>query len=132
MVTGRKTKSDAIGAFFADISTRGQIPILGSAEGTIRFDVSDTKSVERWYVTMSRGEVTVSHKSTKAVSVIHADRALLNEIVEGRRNAMAAVLRGALVVEGDLKPLILFTRLFPGQRGSKGRVAPITEVSQSR
>ena len=132
MVTGRNMETDAIGAFFADISTRGPIPILGTVEGTIRFDVSDAASTERWYVTMSQGQVSVSHKSTKAASMVQVDRALLNEIAEGRRNAMAAVLRGALVVEGNLNLLMIFTRLFPGRLGSKGRVAPITEVSQSR
>jgi putative sterol carrier protein len=127
-----KSKPDAIGAFFADISTRGQIPLLGTTTGTLRFDVSDGAGVEHWYVTVNDGDITVSHKNAKADTIVRIAKDLLEDIAEGRRQAFAATLRGALVVEGDIRLLISFQRLFPGQAGSKGRVAPITEVAQNR
>jgi len=64
-----KTRTDATGAFFGDVSTRGRIDVLGSTAGTIRFDVSDPTGVERWYVTIARGEVTVSHRNARADAV---------------------------------------------------------------
>jgi len=128
----KKTKADAIDAFFADISTRGQIPVLGTMEGRLRFDVSGTRGVEYWYVTLHNGEASVSHKNTKADVVVRIAQDLFGEIVEGRKNAMAALLRGAMEAEGDFRILIAFGRLFPGRHGSKGRVAPILEVDQQR
>jgi len=127
-----KARQDAVEAFFADISTRGQIALLGSTVGTIRFDVSPPSRSEHWYVTVSKGEVTVSHKNTRADAVCQLDRALFEDVVEGRKQAMAAIIRGAIVVQGDLNLLMSFQRLFPGRFGSKGRVAPITEVAQQR
>ena len=124
--------TDAISAFFADVSTRGHIGLLSASSGAIRFDVKDGETVERWHVAIDRGEVMVSHRNAKADAVVRVDRTVLNEIAEGRMNAMAAMLRDAFVAEGDLRVIIAFQRLFPGRSGSTGRVAPITEVRQSR
>ena len=127
-----RTDNDAIGAFFADISTRGQIPLLGTTTGTVRFDVSGPAGTEYWYVTIEKGEVRVSHRNAKADAVLRIDRDLLADITEGRKQAMAAILRGAMETEGDLSLMMSFQRLFPGRIGSTGRVAPITEVEQNR
>lgn len=132
MITKSKPRQDPVEAFFADIETRGQIPVLGTTSGTIRFDTSNATSLEHWYVTVRKGEVTVSHKNARADTVCKLDKGLFADIAEGRRQAMSALLRGALVARGDLSLLMSFQRLFPGRIGSKGRAAPITQVSQKR
>ncbi len=125
--------TDAIEAFFTDISTRGQIPVLGSMRGSIRFDlVGDKGEVECWYVEMTKGEVVVTHKKGKADATVRCGKGLMEEIANGKKNAMAAVLRGAIVPDGDLAVIIGFQRLFPGRAGSTGRVPAIAEVPQSR
>jgi len=123
---------EAIETFFAELSTRGSIPLLRDVKGTIRFDVASETGLKRWAVTVSKGEVTVSNRNIKADAVVKVDRALFNEIAEGRKNAMAAVLRGAMVVTGDVGLVLSFQRFFPGKLGSKGRVPPIVEVEQNR
>jgi hypothetical protein len=136
----RQTKSaprptggdEAIETFFAELSTRGSIPLLRDMKGTIRFDVTSEAGLKRWAVTLAKGEVTVSNRNVKADAVVKIDRALFNEIAEGRKNAMAAVMRGAMVVTGDVGLVLSFQRFFPGKLGSKGRVAPILEVEQNR
>ncbi len=132
MITKSKPRQDPVDAFFANIATRGQIPVLGTTSGTIRFDVSDATSLQHWYVTVRKGEVTVSHKNARADTVCKLDTGLFEDIAEGRRQAMSALLRGALVAQGDLSLLMSFQRLFPGSLGSTGRVAPITAVAQKR
>jgi hypothetical protein len=42
------------------------------------------------------------------------DQALFEQIVTGRENATAALLRGLIDVEGNPQLLVLFQRLFPG------------------
>jgi putative sterol carrier protein len=125
--------TDAIEAFFTEISTRGQIPVLGSLSGSIRFDlVGDDGDVEPWYVDLTKGEAVVSHKKGKADATVRCDKRLMEQIAKGKKNAMAAVLRGAVVPDGDLSVIIGFQRLFPGRAGSTGRVPPIAEVAQDR
>ena len=135
MAKAKAVEMDADGgveAFFAEISTRGSIPLLRDVEGTIRFDVSGKGGVTRWTVTLAKGDVAVSHRNAKADAVVTIDDVLFNEIAEGRKNAMAAVLRGAMTITGDVKLVLAFQRFFPGRAGSKGRVAPILEVEQNR
>jgi len=101
--------------FFEELSRRGHEPMLGKAIGTIRLDlaVADGGS-ERWFVSIDRGDVRVSRDGATAGCIVRADRSLFDAIASGRANPMAAMLRGALIVEGDPDLLVLFQRLLPG------------------
>lgn len=100
--------------FFEELGTRGHEPLLEKATGTIRFDLSNGKRKARWLVTIKKGDVTVSHANARADCVTRADQALFEQIVTGEENAFAAVLRGAMSVEGRPELLVYFQRLFPG------------------
>ncbi len=77
------------------------------------------KRVEHWFVSLKKGDVTVSQKDTRANAIVRLDRALFDRMVTGRANAMAATLRGVIVPEGDLGLVISFQRLFPGPPASR-------------
>ena len=100
--------------FFENLHATGNNPLLKGESGVIRFDLSGGAALERWYVTVEDGDLTVSHRGGRADTVIKVDRMLLDRVAEGTENAMAAQLRGALVVEGDLHLLMIFQRIFPG------------------
>jgi putative sterol carrier protein len=95
----------------------------------VRFDLVDGGSVRRWYVAVDRGAVSVSHRSAKADAIVRLDRTLFDRVVTGRSNAIAALLRGSIVAEGDLGLVLSFQRLFPGPPG--GRPEP-PEEEESR
>ena len=101
-------------AFFDDLAGRGREPLLKNTSGTIRFDLLVGKRVEHWSVTIDEGDVEVSHSRARADAVVRLKRSTLDGMVSGRVNAMAAVLRGELVPEGNLSLVILFQRVFPG------------------
>ena len=105
---------DATTEFFEELGSRGHEPLLEKATGTIRFDLSNGKRKARWLVTVKKGDVTVSHANARADCVTRADQGLFEQIVTGEENAMAAVLRGAISVEGRPELLVYFQRLFPG------------------
>ena len=108
-------------SFFEGLQNRGYEPILKGESGTMRFDVSRGSRLERWYITVTDGKVTVSHGRGRADTEMTADGKLFDRIAEGKANAMTAQLRGDLVVEGDLHLLMVFQRLFPGPpRSSTG------------
>jgi putative sterol carrier protein len=108
--------TDATTAFFEELGARGHEPLLEKATGTLRIELSNGKVKARWFVTIKKGDVTVSHANSRADCVARMDEALLERIVTGKENAMAAMLRGLVSVEGKPQLLVLFQRLFPGQR----------------
>jgi len=110
------TSASSAQDFFDSLPNRGREPLLAKASGTLRFDAVDDGRVEHWYVTMANGEVSVSRKNAKADAVIRLSRALLDEIVTGRANAMAALLRGAIIPEGDPALMLRFQRIFSGSQ----------------
>ena len=72
-------------------------------------------------VAIKKGDVTVSRAKGKADCTITADKALIEGMISGEVNAMAALLRGEVSVEGDLELLVLSQRLFPGPAASAQR-----------
>ena len=102
--------------FFAELATRGHEPLLRKASGSTRFDVRDGRRTRRWVVAVDDGDVAVSTGKGDAACVIRADKAVFDKIVAGRMNAVAAVLRGDLEVEGDWRLIVRMQRLFPGRR----------------
>jgi putative sterol carrier protein len=123
--------TDATTEFFHDLGSRGHETLLEKATGTVRFDLSNGRRTAHWLVTIKKGDVTVSQDSTQADCVFRADRGVFDGIVKGEVNAMAALLRGTMDVEGDPELLVLFQRLFPGPPGATGR-PPATRSARSK
>ena len=65
---------------------------------------------------LATAAVGVGTADTAADCVLSCDRALFDGIASGEVNAMAALLRGELVVAGEPDLLVLCQRLFPGPR----------------
>jgi putative sterol carrier protein len=105
---------DATTKFFDELGARGHEPLLDKATGTLRVELTDGKRRARWFVAINKGDVTVSHANSKADCVARMDKTLFDQIVTGRANATAAMLRGRVAVEGEPNLLVLFQRLFPG------------------
>jgi putative sterol carrier protein len=115
---------DATAEFFDALVERGHEPLLEKATGTVRFDLKDGRKTDRWLVTVVKGDCTVSRQNLRADCVVTADKSLFDGITSGKTNAFAALLRGAMGVEGDIELLVLFQRLFPGPSRSR-RPRPI-------
>ena len=118
--------SDATTRFFADLGSIDHHPLLAKASGSLRFELSEGQAVERWRVEVRKGDVAVSHKAGVADCVLRAPKSLFDRIASGRENAMAAVLRGALVVEGNIDLLLAFQRILPSpprRRAAAGSTA---------
>lgn len=109
----------ATAAFFDRLADRGYEPLLERATGRVRVDLVDGSRTDRWLVSIDRGHVTVSRKGADADAVLRADPRTLDDIVTGRSNTVAAVLRGVVDLEGDPELVVLFRRIFPGPRRSR-------------
>ena len=110
-----KRASDPAARFFEELAGRGHEPLLRKASGSTRFDIVDGKRTRRWIVQVDQGDISVSTGGGEASCVLRADKAVFDKVVAGRLNAVAAVLRGELQVEGDWRLLVRMQRLFPGR-----------------
>jgi hypothetical protein len=127
---------DAITRFFAELAAVGHVPTFERNSATLRFDITaDDKSAkqtpeitQRWYVTVTNGDVAISHRNASADAVVRLGRGYLESIVTGRLNAQAAFLRGLLTCDGSMAALMMFQRCLPGPPGSTGRIAPISSA----
>ena len=106
--------SDPTERFFDELAQRGYEPLLRKLSGSVRFEIADGKRVERRYVSVDKGQISVSGRGSRVQSIMRADRAVFGRIATGELNSVAAVLRGELAVEGDWRLLVLVRRLFPG------------------
>jgi putative sterol carrier protein len=109
-----KPSADPTARFFEELAARAHEPKLRKASGSTRFDIVDGKRTRRWLVTVDGGDIAVTTGTASADCVVRAEKALFDRIVRGRENAVAAVLRGDLVIEGDWRLLVRMQRLFPG------------------
>ena len=101
--------------FFEDLGRRDDIPFLRTMAASIRFDLDTGHRIKRWRVVVDHGDVTVTHGAgDDSDCVVAADAELFDRIVRGDANLMASLARGAVSVEGDVRPLVRFQRLLPG------------------
>jgi putative sterol carrier protein len=117
--------TDAVAGVFDALAARGYEPQLEKVNATIRFDVTDGGQTQRWLLSVKKGNLEVSRRNAAADAVIRCDRTLAERLFTGKANAMSAVLRGELEVEGSAELLVLVQRFLPRPRlaGRKGVAA---------
>jgi hypothetical protein len=111
--------ANGIAAFFEDLGQRAYEPLLASVTGSVRFDVTGGRS-NHWLVVIKRGKVVVSRANTPADCTVRATESTVDGLTGGRINAMAALLRGLIDVDGDPELLVHFQRLFPAPAAPPG------------
>jgi putative sterol carrier protein len=112
-----KPTTDPTERFFEALAVYGHAPLLRKASGLTRFEIVSGRRTASWFVTVDKGDVTVSRQGDGPPDcVIRTDRALFDRIASGKVNAVAAVLRGDVAIDGDWRLLVWMQRLFPGQQ----------------
>jgi putative sterol carrier protein len=106
-------RQDPTDRFFAELAAREHEPLLRTASGTTRIDVVDGRKTRRWLIVVDNGDIAVSRGSGDAACIVRAEKAVFDRIASGRLNAVAAVLRGDVSVDGDWRLLVRMQRLFP-------------------
>ena len=105
--------ADVTAEFFDRLAERGNEPGLARTTGSLRFDLTRDDRIEHWRVELQRGAVTVTRTADAADCVVSTDASTFDDLARGRANAMATLLRGQLLAEGQPELLIHFQRLFP-------------------
>jgi putative sterol carrier protein len=107
--------ADATSEFFDRLGRLGHVSALERTSGTLRFNLEGNGRIRGRMVAIKRGAVVVSDagEEDRADCIVRMSGALFDDLVSGRANAMAAMLRGAVGLDGDPMLLVRFQRLFP-------------------
>jgi putative sterol carrier protein len=111
---------DATAQFFEGLAQRETEPVIAKFSGSVLFNVTDKGQTEHWRLAFDKGKMSISHDVGEADCTISGDRAVFDRVSRGEGNAMAAVLRGALVCSGDVELLLAIQRIFPGPPAASG------------
>ncbi|WP_443189981.1 SCP2 sterol-binding domain-containing protein [Micromonospora sp. CB01531] len=117
---GRSELVDATTKFFEDLDRRGYEPLLAKTSGTLRFDLHEGAHTTHWLLHIDRGNLRVRQEDQEANTVVGTAPRLFGELVSGRENVIAALLRGDMTVLGDLRLVLQVERIFPGPPNSRG------------
>ncbi len=110
--------SDPTAEFFTSLGRRGHEPLLESGMGTIRFDVARDGGVDRWYLTIQRGDLRVFREDARCDCLVRADKRLFDDLVTGRTHLYTAWVRNEIRVSGDVRLARLMQGLLPGPPGA--------------
>jgi putative sterol carrier protein len=114
--------SGATSGFLTALASAEHDSSLGRADGALRIELERNGKTERWFLEVHQGEVTVSRKRVPYDGTIRTTGELFDRMASGEANAMTALLRGEIQVEGDAELLVLVQRLFPSPpRRSTGK-----------
>jgi len=113
--------------FFDELGRRGHEPLVARVHGALRFDVAHRGKTDVYRLIIDGGHLTVSRDPGYADCVIRVDQTVLDGIVTGRMNAMAALLRGALAAEGDPEMMVIFQRVMapPTPQAQRERITTV-------
>ena len=108
---------DARQRFFERVGKQGHVRLLERTSGTILVELKDGGPAERWYITIARGDVSVSRKGVAPDCTIRTDGATFDAILAGQMSVMPAMLRGRIDVEGKVNLLAGLQAFFgPSER----------------
>ena len=105
--------TDATTEFFEELDRRDHEPLLAKLSGTARIELVDNGSTDHWLVAIEKGDITVSHRDGPADMTLRTEKKIFDRVATGEVNPMAALMRGALHLEGDWGLMVLFQRIFP-------------------
>lgn len=111
---------DQSSEFFERLNQRGYEPLLATVSGSVRFDLRRGRTVDRWLLTIDRGNVRATRDGSEADCVVTTDPDTFEGMAGGTTNPMAALLRGTVELRGRMDLLAQLQRLFPGPPGQRG------------
>lgn len=118
--------------FLEKMGRQGYLPQLEELKGTLRLDLIDGQETDSWLIVVEDGNVRVARGRQDADCVIHAERVFFDRVAIGEANALSALLRGLIQIEGDLHLALAVGRALPGPPHSRWRGHRSTQPVRGR
>ncbi len=99
--------------FFAELSEQGRVPGLEPFSGSVLFELKHGEHTERYFLTITKGVMSVARQGADPDCTLRTDASSFDAIAAGELNAMQAVLRGLVDIEGQGILLAALQRLLP-------------------
>jgi hypothetical protein len=113
--------TDRIEEFFDHLASAHQ-PMLEDVASTLRIDLDEPGGVRHWLLRIDHGSVEVSRRAGRADASLSTDRPMFEKMITGEANALTAVLRERIQLDGELGTVLAFGRLMPSPPGYKTEV----------
>ncbi|MEV0426549.1 hypothetical protein [Micromonospora sp. NPDC050495] len=110
---------ESIDRFFDRLPSLAPAILRGPTNGIMRIDLDVGHRTEHWLVAMGPGTAAVSRGNAEADAVWQSDMDLFADLVAGRSQGIAAVLRNDATISGELSLFLAFRRFFPEPAGSQ-------------
>ena len=112
--------ADARERFFEGLAKKQHVQLMEGRSGTVLVELKDGEKGEarRWYVTIHRGDVSVSRSGSNPDSIFRTDAKTFDAIVAGKMNTMPALLRGLVEIEGRVDLMVALQALFLPSAGA--------------
>jgi len=99
--------------FFAELGKRGHVPGLEPFSGSVLFELKHGEHTERYFLTITKGVISVAREGVNPDCTLRTDASSFDAIAAGKLNAMQAVLRDLVDIEGQGILLAALQRLLP-------------------
>lgn len=113
--------TEATTAFFETVDQRGYDPRLALVAGRVRFDLKQDDRTDSWLVAIDHGKISVSRQRASDVdSVVAISAETFERSARGEESLIAALFRGSMHVDGNLRLAMMVERLLPGPPNARG------------
>jgi putative sterol carrier protein len=117
---GRGTAVNAVvEGYFDALARQGFQPALRHIGAAVRTDLVHDDRTDHWMVRIDHGRMSVSREDGDADCVIRTDEETFGRIVTGEVNALAALMRGMVLIEGDEELILALQRTLPDSPGGR-------------
>ncbi|WP_170839553.1 SCP2 sterol-binding domain-containing protein [Micromonospora halophytica] len=106
-------------AFFEQLADVGHDPRLCKVHGSVRFDIRDGDRLRQWLLSIDHGQLRVTPGDGPAQAVLKLSTEVAEAMVRGELNGLSAMLRGEILVDGDLALALRMGRLFPSPAAAR-------------
>ncbi len=99
--------------FFAELTDRRFEPALRPFSGTVLFELRQDSGVDRYFLTIDKGQLAVSRDGMDPDCTLRADTATFDALATGALNPVQALLRGLIEIDGQGILMAALRRVFP-------------------
>ncbi|MFI6825378.1 SCP2 sterol-binding domain-containing protein [Micromonospora sp. NPDC050187] len=100
--------------FFERIGRGRPVMLSDTVTATLRIELDHGGRITHWFVSIDRGTVRVAAEWRAADAVVRTSKEFFDRLVRGEANLFAALVRNAVLNEGDVTVLAHLRKLLTG------------------
>ncbi|HEY0699646.1 MAG TPA: SCP2 sterol-binding domain-containing protein [Micromonospora sp.] len=111
---GTSGPADPTAEFFERITHGRPAMLADDMTATLRIDLEHEERTAHWFMSIDRGTVRVTQEWRAADAVLRTSKEFFDRLVRGEANLFAALVRNAIINEGDVAVVAQFRKMLTG------------------